>query len=225
MAERPQLLLTVLSRHRPSGVPQMAGFAESVSLVTLSELGDKTQLLAIVLAARFQKPWAVFWGIVVATLANHALAVAGGVWLATLIPRQWLVGGLGVTFIAFAFWLLVPDELSEEDGKLRDERDARAGRHASRFVRDFWRPFSVTALVFFLAEMGDKTQLATAALGARFPGDPGLVLFGTTCGMIIADGLSVWFGKEIAGKIPMNWMRRGAAFLMAIFGVATLSLL
>jgi putative Ca2+/H+ antiporter (TMEM165/GDT1 family) len=203
----------------------VAGFAESVSLVTLSELGDKTQLLAIVLAARFQKPWAVFWGIVVATLANHALAVMGGAWLAAMIPRQWLLAGLGVTFIGFAFWLLVPDELSEEEQKSRHERDARAGRHTSRFVRDFWRPFSVTAFVFFLAEMGDKTQLATAALGARFPGSPGLVLFGTTCGMIIADGLSVWFGKEIAEKIPMGWMRRCAAVIMAGFGVVTLTLI
>jgi putative Ca2+/H+ antiporter (TMEM165/GDT1 family) len=194
----------------------MAGFAESLALVTVSELGDKTQLLAIILAARFRKPWAVFWGIVVATLANHALAVASGVYLSTLVPQKWLLNGLGVVFIAFALWILVPDKLDEEPSSPRD------GRQASRFAGDFWRPFSVTTFAFFLAEMGDKTQLATAALGARFPESSFLVLAGTTFGMIIADGLSVWFGKEIAERVSMTWMRRTAAVLMIVFGIATI---
>jgi putative Ca2+/H+ antiporter (TMEM165/GDT1 family) len=194
----------------------MAGFAESVALVTVSELGDKTQLLAIVLAARFGKPWAVFWGIVVATLANHALAVASGVYLSTIVPQKWLLAGLGVVFLTFALWLLVPDKLEEGKSSPCD------GQKQSRFFREFWRPFSVTTFAFFLAEMGDKTQLATAALGARFPESSFLVLAGTTLGMIIADGLSVWFGREIAERISMDWMRRMAAVLMAAFGIATI---
>ncbi|MEY4630628.1 MAG: hypothetical protein RIQ81_748 [Pseudomonadota bacterium] len=197
----------------------MAGFTESLALVTLSELGDKTQLLAIVLAARFRRPWAVFWGIVVATMANHALAVASGAYLATLIPQQWLLTGLGAIFIGFSLWLLVPDKLDDDAVA---HRDGKSARHSSRFVRDFWRPFSVTTFAFFLAEMGDKTQLATAALGARFPESAIVVLIGTTLGMIIADGLSVWFGKQIAEKIPMKWMRLSAAIMMAGFGVATI---
>lgn len=201
----------------------MAGFPESLSLVTVSELGDKTQLLAIVLAARFRRPWAVFWGIVVATLANHALAVAGGAWLASMIPQNWLLLGLGVIFIVFSLWLLVPDELSKDiqSGSLSDQNE-RAMRHASRFVKNFWRPFSVTTMVFFIAEMGDKTQFATAALGARFPDGAMSVLLGSTCGMIIADGLSVWFGEAISARISMDIIRRIAAVSMAVFGFLTI---
>ncbi|WP_425334823.1 TMEM165/GDT1 family protein [Myxococcus stipitatus] len=128
----------------------MESILSSFALVAASEMGDKTQLLAFSLATRFRKPWHVMAGILIATLANHALASTVGVWVAGHVPERWMAGILAVTFIAFGFWTLKPDTLEEE------QKPARYGALVT------------TAVLFFLAEMGDKTQLATVALAARF---------------------------------------------------------
>jgi putative Ca2+/H+ antiporter (TMEM165/GDT1 family) len=177
----------------------------TTALVTLAEMGDKTQLLAFSLAARFQRPWAVMAGILVATLANHLLAAGAGAWVGAHVdPRilRWAVGG---SFLVFALSMLVPDELDEP----ARERSA-------------WGPFATTALLFFLAEMGDKTQLATVALAARVGSVP-LVVAGTTTGMLLADGLAVAVGTRLPELLPMKWTRRIGALLFAILGVVVLA--
>ena len=132
----------------------MEAFLVSTSIVALAEMGDKTQLLALVLAARFRKPWPIVWGIFVATVFNHALAGAAGAWITTLIGPQMLRWVLGVSFIAMAVWMLIPDKL--EDG------DTGEGPR--------WGVFGTTVVAFFLAEMGDKTQIATVMLAAQYSG-------------------------------------------------------
>jgi Ca2+/H+ antiporter, TMEM165/GDT1 family len=183
----------------------------SFGLVAASEMGDKTQLLAFSLAVRFKRPVPILTGILVATLLNHALAAGLGGWIAAHLSPQALKWILGSLFIGFAVWTLKPDELDEAD---RSESGTSA-----------WAAFATTCVVFFLAEMGDKTQFATMALGARF-GEHlnGLlsVVVGTTLGMMLADGLAVFMGQQIGNRIPMQWVRRGAALLFAAFGVATL---
>lgn len=174
-------------------------------LVFVSEMGDKTQLLALVLALRFRRPWLVMAGILVATVANHGLAsCVGGAAAAWIGPRA-LRWGLAATFLGFAAWLLVPDkeEAPTEGGT------ARAG------------VFVTTVVSFFLAEMGDKTQLATIALGARYA-DPLRVTLGSSLGMLAADGLAVFLGERLTARIPMAWVRRGASLLFALFGLALL---
>jgi len=160
----------------------------SFALVAASEMGDKTQLLAFSLAGRFRKPWAVMGGILVATVANHALASSVGVWIAEHVPRRVMAGILAATFFVFGLWTLRPDSL--------DARDK-----PSRFG-----PFLTTAVLFFLAEMGDKTQLATVALAARFR-DAVSVTVGTTLGMLAADGLAVVVGDRLAAKVQGRWLR------------------
>jgi len=172
-------------------------------LVLVSEMGDKTQLLALVLALRFRRPWPIMAGILVATLANHGLASWLGAAAAAWIGPVALKWGLACVFFGFAAWLLVPDK---DEGL--DERP-RGGV--------FW----TTVVLFFLAEMGDKTQLATIALGARYA-DPLLVTAGTTLGMLAADGLAVAFGDKLTARIPMDWVRRAASLLFALFGAALL---
>lgn len=179
----------------------------SFGLVAASEMGDKTQLLAFSLAARFKRPVPILMGILVATLLNHALAAALGGWIAAHLSPQALRWILGTLFIGFAVWTLKPDELDE------------AGRSDSG--TGAWAAFATTCVVFFLAEMGDKTQFATMALGARFP-DLLSVVVGTTLGMMLADGLAVFMGQQIGDRIPMQWVRRGAAVLFAAFGAVTL---
>jgi putative Ca2+/H+ antiporter (TMEM165/GDT1 family) len=172
----------------------------SFVLVALSELGDKTQLLAFSLAARYRRPGAVMAGILVATLANHALASTAGAWVAGLIPPRVLGIVLGLAFIGFGLWTLHPDSLTPAD-------------QPSRFG-----PFLTTAVSFFLAEMGDKTQLATAALAARF-GTPVLVTLGTTAGMLVTDGLAVFAGQKLAPHVQHPAIRWTAAALFVGFGV------
>ena len=145
------------------------------AIVALAEIGDKTQLLALILAARFRKPWPIIAGIVAATLANHAAAGAVGAWFGSFFSNATLHWILAASFAATALWTLVPDKMDEDEAST---------------ARKFG-PFLTTLIAFFLAEMGDKTQLATVALAARFPA-PLLVILGTTAGMLIADAPAVW---------------------------------
>jgi putative Ca2+/H+ antiporter (TMEM165/GDT1 family) len=181
----------------------MDAFITSALLVALAEIGDKTQLLSFVLAARLRSPWAIIAGIFVATVANHALAGSVGVWLATLISPQWLPWITGLVFVAFGLWTLHPDSL-DDDPKLH-----RAGA------------FVTTVIAFFIAEMGDKTQLATVALAARFDALVPVVL-GTTVGMMLANVPAVVIGERLAQRLPLNTIRWIAAGVFILTGLVTL---
>jgi putative Ca2+/H+ antiporter (TMEM165/GDT1 family) len=182
----------------------MEAFLISTGLVALAEIGDKTQLLAFVLAAKFRKPWPIIGGILVATVFNHAMAGMVGHFLTSVIDPHWLRWGLGISFIAMALWTLVPDKLDEGDTKLA---------HAGVFL--------TTVIAFFLAEMGDKTQVATVALAAQFKSLTPVVA-GTTLGMMIANVPAVLLGHRIADKIPVRLVHGIAAVIFAVLGVATL---
>jgi putative Ca2+/H+ antiporter (TMEM165/GDT1 family) len=175
----------------------------SFLLVGVGEFGDKTQLLALALASRFRRPWAVMGGILAATLLNHALAAALGAQAVKLVSPRVLHLILAALFLGFGVWALEADSL--------DDEEARKGSNASAF----W----TTGVLFFLAEMGDKTQLATIALGARF-GDPLAVTLGTTLGMLAADGFAVFLGERYAGRLPMKLLRRITAGIFVAFGIA-----
>ncbi len=183
----------------------MEALLQSFGLVLASEMGDKTQLLALILALRFKKPWAVMAGILVATVLNHGLATLVGGWIGSMVPEDTLRIILAVVFFAFAIWILVPDKMDDEDAK----------EHASA------NAFLATTVLFFLAEMGDKTQLATIALGAKFQ-MPVAVTIGTTLGMLVADGLAVVFGEKVTQLIPMKVIRIISCILFAGFGAAIL---
>ena len=176
----------------------------SFGLVALAEMGDKTQLVALMLAHRFRRPWTVMTGILIATVVNHALAASVGAWLAAALPQLAMGAVLGLGFIAFGFWTLIPDRADGE-------------RPPSR-----WGPLLTTSVVFFLAEMGDKTQLATVALGARFDSTVA-VTAGTTLGMLAADGLAIFAGRRLTAIVPMRVVRWIAAALFFAFGVAALA--
>jgi len=178
----------------------MEAIFNSFLLVAIAEMGDKTQLLAFILASRFKKPWPVFFGILVATIANHLLAAWLGLKVSSLVSPNILRIGLALTFFAFAIWVLIPDKVDDV------EKPYRFG------------PFVTTVLVFFVAEMGDKTQLATVALAARYQ-NLWLVTIGTTLGMMLSNGAAVFFGDKIAQKVSMVWMHRIAALLFVAFGV------
>ena len=177
----------------------------STGVVALAEMGDKTQLLAFILAARFKKPVPIILGILLATLVNHGLAGALGAWITSVISPDTMRWVLGLSFIAMAVWTLIPDKIEEEETQI-----------AKRFG-----VFGATLVTFFLAEMGDKTQIATVALAAHY-GDPLLVVIGTTLGMLIADVPAVFVGNKFAEKIPMNLVHSIAAAIFAIMGVLTL---
>lgn len=181
----------------------MAALWSSFVVVALAEMGDKTQLIAFSLATRYRRPWTVMLGILLATLLNHTLAATAGVWLARLIPPTALAIGLGLTFIAFGVWALMPDT-AEEPGQ-----------------RPGWGPLVSTSVIFFFAEMGDKTQLATVALGARYASTV-LVTAGTTLGMLAADGLAVLAAAKLQRFVPMGRMRLVAAGLFFLFGLTAL---
>jgi putative Ca2+/H+ antiporter (TMEM165/GDT1 family) len=166
-------------------------------------MGDKTQLLAFSLATRYRRPWVVMAGILSATILNHALAAAAGSWVSAHVPPRVMAGVLGATFVGFGVWTLRPDTLD-------------AGQASDRFG-----PFVTTTILFFLAEMADKTQLATVALAARY-GSVVLVTVGTTLGMLASDGLAVFLGERFAQRVPMHWLRRAAATLFFAFGAASL---
>jgi len=177
----------------------------STGVVALAEIGDKTQLLAFILAARFKKPIPIIAGILLATLVNHGLAGALGAWITATITPEVLRWVLGVSFLAMAVWTLIPDKIEEEETHV-----------AQRFG-----VFGATLVTFFLAEMGDKTQIATVAMAAHYP-DPLLVVAGTTLGMLIADVPAVFAGDKLANKIPMKLVHSIAAGIFALLGVATL---
>lgn len=175
----------------------METLLNSFVLVAASEMGDKTQLLAFSLASRYRRPWTVMAGILTATLANHALAAGLGSWTAAHVPARVMAGVLAITFVGFGLWTLRPDSLEE-----------RRGTH--RFG-----PFVTTTALFFLAEMADKTQLATVALAARYHSVV-LVTAGTTLGMLVSDGLAVFLGERLAARLPMHWIRVAAAGLFFV---------
>ena len=180
----------------------MEAILSSFALVAASEMGDKTQLLAFSLASRFRRPWIVMAGILTATLANHALASQVGSWVAARVPERVMAAVLALTFIAFGLWTLRPDTLDA------DQKPSRFG------------PFLTTAVLFFLTEMGDKTQLATVALAARYQSVV-LVTIGTTMGMLASDGLAVFLGETLAHRISMKWVRRAAAAAFFAFGLVS----
>ena len=177
----------------------------STGVVALAEIGDKTQLLAFLLAARFKKPVPIILGILAATVLNHGLAGALGAWITSNVSPDILRWVLGASFIAMAIWTLIPDEIEEDEEMV-----------AKRFG-----VFGATAITFFLAEMGDKTQIATVAMAAHYP-DPIMVVIGTTLGMLIADVPAVFVGDKLAKNIPMRLVHGVAAGVFALLGVATL---
>ncbi len=185
----------------------MEALLVSTGVVALAEIGDKTQLLAFILAARFKRPWPIIWGILAATLLNHALAGAVGAWLTSLVSPQVLRWVLGLSFIAMAAWTLVPDKMDDDDSEARSAQ--RLG------------VFGATFVAFFLAEMGDKTQIATVAIAARYS-DAVLVVIGTTLGMMLANVPAVLIGDKLAHKLPIRLVHGIAALIFAVLGVATL---
>ena len=169
----------------------------------MAEMGDKTQLLALVLALRFRKPWPIVAGIGVATLANHGLAGALGAWVTTVLEPQTLRWVLGLSFLAMAAWMLVPDTL-DGDG---------AAQNTSR-----WGVFGTTLVAFFLAEMGDKTQIATVMLAARYEAYVAVVA-GTTLGMLLANVPVVWLGERVTRRVPLQLVQRVSAAIFAALGL------
>ena len=177
----------------------------STGVVALAEIGDKTQLLAFILAARFKKPLPIVAGILVATLVNHGLAGALGAWITSVVSPEILRWVLGLSFIGMAVWTLIPDKIEDEE--------TRAAQRLG--------VFGATLITFFLAEMGDKTQLATVALAAHY-GAPLLVVIGTTLGMLVADVPAVLVGNQFAAKIPLKLVHSIAAAIFAAMGVLAL---
>ncbi len=183
----------------------MESLLVSTGVVALAEIGDKTQLLAFILAARFKKPVPIILGILVATIVNHGLAGALGAWITSAVSPETLRWVLGLSFLSMAIWTMIPDKIEEEDTPV-----------AKRFG-----VFGATLITFFLAEMGDKTQIATVAMAAHYA-SPLLVVIGTTLGMLIADVPAVLMGDKLANKIPMRLVHAIAAAIFAVMGVATL---
>lgn len=175
----------------------------SFLLILASEMGDKTQLLALVLATRFRKPWTVLLGITIATLLNHGLASLVGHWVSGLVSPQILSYVLAALFFGFGLWILIPDK----------EEELKSTGH--------WGALLTTVGAFFIAEMGDKTQLATLALGANYS-SPVLVTIGTTLGMIAADALVIFFGHHLTQRISMTWVHRIACVIFIAFGIGIL---
>jgi putative Ca2+/H+ antiporter (TMEM165/GDT1 family) len=181
----------------------LTAFLASFAVVALAEMGDKTQLVAFTLASRYRRPWTVMLGILLATTLNHALAASFGTLLAAWVPERVLAWILAAGFLAFGVWTLVPDTVEEPADHRR------------------WAPLVATAVIFFFAEMGDKTQLATVALAARYAA-PVSVTVGTTCGMLAADALAVFAGARLGSRVPMTAVRRIAATLFFLFGAGAI---
>jgi Ca2+/H+ antiporter, TMEM165/GDT1 family len=182
----------------------MNAFLLSAGIVALAEIGDKTQLLSFVLAARFRKPVPIVLGILVATLLNHGLASALGAWIAQALGQELLRWIVGLSFIAMASWMLIPDKLDADIG-----------------TEPRWGVFATTLVAFFLAEMGDKTQIATVALAARFDAFMP-VLLGTTLGMMLANVPAVLIGEKLAAKLPVRAIHVVAALIFLALGLTVL---
>ncbi len=183
----------------------MESLLVSTGVVALAEIGDKTQLLAFILAARFKKPVPIILGILAATIVNHGLAGALGAWITSTISPEILRWVLGASFIGMAIWTMIPDEIEEEETQIAKRLGV----------------FGATLITFFLAEMGDKTQIATVAMAAHYA-EPLLVVIGTTLGMLIADVPAVFVGDKLASRIPMKLVHTIAAAIFAVLGVLTL---
>jgi putative Ca2+/H+ antiporter (TMEM165/GDT1 family) len=183
----------------------MQAFLVSTGIVALAEMGDKTQLLALVLAARYRKPLPIVFGILVATLVNHGLAGAPGAWITSFLGPEVLRWTLGGSFIGMAIWMLIADKLDEGDS-------AAAPRLGV---------FGTTVIAFFLAEMGEKTQIATAMLAARYHSWFSVVA-GTTFGMMLANAPVVWFGESITRRVPIKIVHLVSAVIFAGLGVVAL---
>lgn len=183
-------------------------FILATSIVALAEIGDKTQLLSLLLAAKYKTHhWAIIAGIFVATVFNHAIAA----WLGSAVAQwvdpelmRWIIAG---GFIALGLWLLVPDKL--------DDHEKTPVAHSS------WKVFTITTSLFFIAEMGDKTQVATVALGARYD-DLMAVVLGTTVGMMLANAPAVWLGQKFTNALPVKWVHAIAAIIFIIMGLVTI---
>lgn len=210
-------LLTVLVRRRPgfgghcsnAGKVQfksMQAFLVSTGVVALAEIGDKTQLLAFILAARYKRPWPIIAGIFCATIINHSLAGALGAWITSVSDPMIMRWILGLSFLAMAAWIMVPDKLDEQNMPA-------AGRLGV---------FGVTTIAFFLAEMGDKTQIATVALAANYASVVGVVL-GTTLGMMVANVPAVLLARKFVERVPMKLVHGIAAVIFAGLGILTLA--
>ena len=183
----------------------MESLLVSTGVVALAEIGDKTQLLAFILAARFKKPVPIILGILAATVVNHGLAGALGAWITAVVSPEIMRWALGLSFIGMAAWTMIPDKIEDEETQI-----------AQRFG-----VFGATLITFFLAEMGDKTQIATVALAAHYAA-PVMVVIGTTLGMLIADVPAVFVGDKLASKIPMKLVHTIAAAIFALLGIVTL---
>ncbi|MFT7115112.1 MAG: putative Ca2+/H+ antiporter (TMEM165/GDT1 family) [Rhodoferax sp.] len=189
----------------PARETLMEAFFISTGVVALAEIGDKTQLLAFILAARFKKPIPIIAGILFATLLNHGLAGALGAWITSVVSVESMRWALGLSFIGMAIWTLIPDKIEEEE----------------TYVAKHLGVFGATFVTFFLAEMGDKTQIATVALAAHYAA-PLLVIAGTTLGMLIADIPAVFIGDKFAAKISIKLVHCIAAGIFVLMGVLTL---
>jgi putative Ca2+/H+ antiporter (TMEM165/GDT1 family) len=181
----------------------LEAFLFSTGVVAVAEIGDKTQLLALLLASRFRRPWPILLGILLATVANHGAAAALGAAVGGWLDGPAFGAALGLSFVAMAFWCLKPDRLDGDEGKQR------------------FGPFLTTLVAFFLVEIGDKTQLATIALAARYA-DPVLVAAGTTLGMLIANAPVVLLGDRLARRLPLALVRQCAAGLFLVLGALVL---
>jgi putative Ca2+/H+ antiporter (TMEM165/GDT1 family) len=185
---------------QPLGSPSMEAFLVSISTVALAEMGDRTQLLSLLLATRFRKPWPILAGVFVATLVNHALAGVVGVWIGHRLSPAILDAAVGISMVGMALWMLQPDTLSENDGK-----------QTQRGV------FLTTLVAFFIAEIGDKTQIATLALAAGYA-NLSAVVAGTTCGMLAANVPVVFLGNAFAGRLPMRAIHYATTLLLIVIG-------
>lgn len=185
----------------------MDAFFISTAIVAIAEMGDKTQLLALLLAARFRKPLPILIAILTATTINHGLSAVLGQWLTTLLSPNMMVWILSVGFIGMAIWMLIPDKLDDETDSINK-----------------WQKFGVfgaTFILFFLAEIGDKTQIATVALSARFD-SIWVVMCGTTIGMMIANAPAVFIGDKMADKLPIALIHKIGAIIFLVVGISTL---
>lgn len=186
----------------------LSAFFISMAVVALSEMGDKTQLLALLLAARFRKPIPILIAIFAATVINHGVSAILGQWITTLLSPTVLLWIVSLGFIAMAVWMLIPDELDDEDDSINK-----------------WQKYGVfgaTFVLFFLAEIGDKTQIATVALAARFD-SVGWVTLGTTLGIMLVNAPAVFIGNKLAEKLPIALIHKIGALVFLVIGVAALA--
>ncbi|ADK99500.1 protein of unknown function UPF0016 [Brevundimonas subvibrioides ATCC 15264] len=202
--KRAASLARLFSQTPPCIEPALDAFLISVGLVSIAEIGDKTMLLAIALAAAWRRPLPIVLGIFAATLANHAFAALAGTLAAQYLDGPWMRWIVGVAFLGFALWALIPDTL-----EVRDEAQVD-----KTFMGIFW----TTLAAFFLVEMGDKTQIATAGLAIRFENLP-LVVAGSTVGMMLVNGPAVWLGEATAKRLPLKYIRMAAAAAFAATGL------